>query len=138
MLVGGRKARRIRSPGTSSRYATAQLCGSLLHAAPMQDTWPGLHSLSPSFLPLTKASIWDRLQPLCNWPPGNWASAHASPQWGSQRKPKQYWVFPKISTLTLRSPLVILSPAPDSLTRQNQMDANRSMKWFSGNGGMDE
>ncbi len=84
-------------------------------------------------------------QPICNWPPGTWASVLASPQcgdpvWGTgnRRRPRRSWVFPKIFTLMPRSPLAILSPATSSLPLQIQTGASRSMRWFSGNVGVDE
>ncbi len=39
---------------------------------------------------------------------------------------------------TSRSPLATLSPVASSLARQNQTGASRSMRWFSGNVGVDE
>src|SRR5258706_7245264 len=138
MLAGGRKARRIHSPGTSSRYATGKLCDNSLNAVPMQDSWPGLLSLSHSFLPLTKGSIWDRLRLICNWLPGTWALAHASLQCGSRRRPKRSWGFRRTFTLLSRSPLAILSMAASSLPLQNQTGVSPLMRWFSGNGGEEE
>ena len=77
-------------------------------------------------------------QPICNWPPGTWASVLASPQCGSRRRSGRSWMFPKIFTLMSQSPLAILSPATSSLPLQIQTGASRSMRWFSGNVGADE
>jgi thiamine pyrophosphate-dependent acetolactate synthase large subunit-like protein len=75
---------------------------------------------------------------ICNLAPGNWASAHASLRCGSRKRPKKSSVFPTTSTLTTRSPLATLSPVASSLTRQNQTGASRSMRWFTGNVGVDK
>ena len=98
----------------------------------------GAPSLSPSLLPPPTASIWGRPRRICNWPPGTWVSAHASPRCGSRRRPRRSWVFPRTFTLLSRSPLALLSPAVSRLPLQNQPGASRSMRWFSGNVGVDE
>ena len=56
----------------------------------------------------------------------------------SRKRPKRSWVYPKISTLMSRFPLVILSPTTSSLLLQNQTGASRSTRWFSGNVGVAE
>ena len=126
ILHAGRRAQS--SKNTQPWYFIAIRCGSFLNAVGMQDTWPGLLSLSHSFLPLTKASIWDRLRLICNWLPGTWALAHASLQCGSRRRPKRSWGFRRTFTLMSRSPLAILSMAASSLPLQNQTGVSPLMR----------
>src|SRR6266568_4666665 len=80
------------------------------------------------------ALIWDRPQPICNSPPGNWALVPALPACINLTKQKRCWASLKNYTSLSYSHAAIHSQK-SKLVQPGKMAGSRSMRLHAGNTG---